>query len=97
MLEQGNTYCRERIEAEAKDALAEANWYAEHIVRFLEVTPRNDDLFFVDSVRRSERFYRQEWSPEDVTEQAHLDYIDALTIVANIEKIVRTMGCGRSE
>lgn len=97
MLEEVNTYCRDRIEAEAKDALREANWYAEHIVRFLEVTPRNDDLFWVDSVRNSERFYRQEWSPEDVSEQAHLDFNDALITVANIEKIVRTMGADRSE
>ena len=92
VLTDASNYCREVIEEKATEALADARWYASHTMRFLHVTGRNEELFLVESVRRSAEFYRDEWSPNDVSEQARRDYEDALKIVENIERVVREMG-----
>ena len=87
-----NTYCRGQIEKEAASALETARWYAAHVVEFLSVIERTENNGFIQMVRDSEKFYVHEWSPEDVTEQARNDYMDALKIVANTERIIQKLG-----
>lgn len=85
-------YFTETIEKNAAGALRDANWMACHVVRFLKVTNHNEELYYVKSVRDSAKFYLEEWSPEHASLQAMMDYREALTIVDNVEKIVRELG-----
>jgi hypothetical protein len=86
-------YLRETIEKESVSALDNAKWLAEHTVRFLKVTYRNEKIGFIGRVRRAEEFYTREWvGSGHVSLVARENFDEALTIMENVERIIKKLG-----